>query len=68
MAYVNGKCCCNCQYWSGTGKVSAFKDKAEVKSIADQGICQNRKATNAKGRPQRADHPNNCGGFEKWDK
>ncbi len=68
MAYSNAKCCSNCQYWDGPRKVSAFKNMAEVRSMADMGVCQNKKSTNTKGRPQRADHPcsNIC--FEKWNK
>ena len=67
MAYADAKICCNCQYWDGPRKVSAFKKMSEVRSMADKGVCLNRKCPMTKGRPQRADHPNNCNGFEKWD-
>lgn len=67
MPYADAKICCNCQYWAGYRKVSAFKKMSEVKSMADKGECLNRKAVNTKGRPQRADHPSTCGKFEKWD-
>ncbi len=67
MPFSNAKCCCNCQYWDGDRKVSPFKNMAEVKTMSDKGVCMNKKAVNSKGRPHRADHPDNCGGYEKWD-
>ena len=67
MAFINSDCCANCQFWDGSRKVSSFKKFAEVKSASDQGICLNKKSANSKGRPQRADHPKTCGGFQKWD-
>ena len=67
MAYADAKICCNCQYWDGPRKVSAFKKMSEVKTMSDQGVCLNRRAVNTKGRPQRAGQPSTCGVFEKWD-
>lgn len=68
MAYINGNHCCNCQYWDGSRKVSAFKDKAEVKSLGDMGICLNKRSANTKGESCRADKPANCNHFEKWER
>ena len=67
MPYSNEKCCCNCQFWGGPRKVSAFKDKAEVRSMSDQGEWLNKSSAQTRGRSQRADHPSNCNHYEKWD-
>jgi hypothetical protein len=67
MAIINGNHCCNCLYWDGPRKVSAFKDKAEVKSLGDLGVCLNAKSASTKGKSKRADQATNCNQFRKWD-
>ncbi len=65
---ANSKCCCNCQFWDGPRKVCFSKDRAEVKSMSDQGVCTNKKTTNLKGNTYKADHmcPTSSY-FVKWD-
>lgn len=67
MAYINGEHCCNCQYWNGPRKVSVFKDKSDVKSMGNMGICLNKRSNSTKGKEYRADKPANCNHFEKWE-
>jgi|GEM_PF-3252741 len=67
MAFVNGKCCCNCQYWNGPRRVGVFKDKADVKQLTDVGVCVNSSSVQTKGRQQKANQLSTCNRFEKWD-
>ncbi len=66
MAYLSTKCCANCQFWDSERKVGPIKDKAEIKSFGDTGLCLNNKCANWKGKMCRADKTS-CSGFVKWD-
>ncbi len=67
MAILGGTVCANCQFWDGARKVSAFKNKAEVRSLNDQGVCTNKQSANSKGKSRKANQINNCNHFVKWD-
>lgn len=67
MATIAGKNCCNCQYWNGARKVTFSKDRAEVKSSAEKGICMNNKSFSTKGKSRDAGQAANCNHFERWD-
>lgn len=67
MAIFSMKCCATCQYWDGNRKVSAFKDKSEVKYMSDEGACLNNKSASSRGKKYRADHPSNCNHYVRWD-
>ncbi len=67
MAYSNGNCCANCQFWDGERKVSSLKDKAEFKAFGDMGLCLNSKSANTKGKMKRADNVCSRSTFVKWD-
>ena len=65
--YINGKHCCNCQYWNGPRKTNrALGSKAEIKNLSDLGLCTNPKGVNVKGKEWRADK-SSCSSFQKWD-
>ena len=67
MTIYNSGYCASCQYWDGPRKVSVFKDKADVKSSDDKGVCTNKKAANFRGKTKKAREGFGCNYFEKWD-
>ena len=67
MAIIGGKYCCNCQYWEGSRRLSAFKNKVEVRSGSDEGICTNSRSANSRGKSRKANQAATCNHFEKWD-